>query len=181
MRVITGTARGRRLQTLDGITTRPTAERVKEALFSILQFELEGRRVLDLFAGSGQLGLEAISRGAARCVFVDSSRSAVEIVQKNIEACGFSAQCDVVCTDYNSYLASGREVFDIVLLDPPYDTGILEDALQRCERSVVPGGVVVCEHPSTQTLPPQVGTLICHKVYRYGKVGVTVYRKAVEE
>lgn len=180
MRVITGSARGKRLQTLPGTATRPTAERVKEALFSILQFELEGRCVLDLFAGCGQLGIEALSRGAARCVFVDSSREAQAVIRANIDGCGFAAKSDLVGTDHRSYLACCRELFDIILLDPPYSTGMLEEALAGCDRVLRPGGVVTCEHPSDAVLPETAGALTRHRVYRYGKIGLTVYRKAAE-
>ena len=120
MKVITGTLRGRTVQTLDGEATRPTTQRVKEALFSAIQFDIEGRRVLDAFAGSGQLGIEAISRGAASCVFVDNSREAAEIVRKNTTALGIGAVSTVLCQDTMQFLARTTERFDIVFLDPPY-------------------------------------------------------------
>ena len=145
MRVITGTARGRRLETLPGEHTRPTAERVKEALFSIIQFELEGRQVLDLFAGSGQLGIEALSRGAAGCVFVDNSREAAEVVRRNLKTVGLMSQAQVIAQDAFSYLSRPGERFDIALLDPPYSSGLMLPALQKVAEHMS-DGVVIKRH-----------------------------------
>lgn len=152
MRIITGTAKGTKLFTLEGDATRPTSERAKEALFSMIQFDLEGRRVLDLFAGSGQLGLEALSRGAAYCMFTDSSAEAIGIVRKNIEKTHFAEQTKTLISDYRSFLrkSSGREGFDIVFLDPPYASGALTDALLRLYRTELMrrGCLLVCESES---------------------------------
>lgn len=149
MRIITGKAKGIKLLTLEGDNTRPTAERVKEALFSMIQFDIEGRRVLDLFAGSGQLGLEALSRGAEYCMFVDSSSDAANIVRKNIEKTHFADCTKTLITDYRNFLrkSEGREGFDIIFLDPPYASGALADALMRLYRTKLMrrGCIVVCE------------------------------------
>lgn len=149
MRIITGKAKGVRLFTLEGDATRPTSERAKEALFSMLQFDIEGRRVLDLFAGSGQLGLEAISRGAEYCMFVDASAEAIGIVKKNIEKTRFSDNTKTQITDYRNFLrkSAGREGFDIIFLDPPYASGALTDALMRLYRTELmhKGCLIVCE------------------------------------
>ena len=130
MRIITGKARGVRLQTLEGMTTRPTSERTKEAIFSMLQFEIAGSVVLDLFAGSGQMGLEALSRGAERAYLIDSGRPACEIIRKNIEKSRLSEGCVALCEDSISFLkrCSG-EKFDIVFLDPPYATNLIDTSL----------------------------------------------------
>ena len=104
MRIITGSAKGIKLVTLEGDATRPTSERAKEALFSMIQFDIEGRRVLDLFAGSGQLGLEAISRGAEFCMFTDSSADAISIVRKNIEKTRFGENSKTAIADYRNFL-----------------------------------------------------------------------------
>ena len=117
MRVITGTARGRKLRSPDGYDVRPTTEITKEALFSILQFEIEGRRVLDLFAGSGQLGIEALSRGAAGCVFVDKNPAAVEVIRRNLRTAGLHEHTQVLAADAAGYLARRGDRFDIALLD----------------------------------------------------------------
>lgn len=149
MRIITGTAKGIKLFTLEGDATRPTSERAKEALFSMIQFDIEGRRVLDLFAGSGQLGLEALSRGASYCMFVDSSSDAIGIVRKNIEKTRFTEQTKTHITDYRNFLrkSDGREGFDVIFLDPPYASGALADALMRLYRTKLmkKGCLVVCE------------------------------------
>lgn len=180
MRVITGTARGRRLITLEGDDiVRPTAERVKEALFSIIQFDIEGRNVLDLFAGSGQLGIEALSRGAERVVFVDASRKSIDVVNKNLSACGFTA--GVVQSDSLAYLARCSERFDIALLDPPYASGLLEKALEPTARVMNPGGVIICESPLGVELPEQAGEFRLRRTYRHGKTVLSLYRHADSE
>lgn len=131
MRIITGTARGTRLATLEGENTRPTAERVKEAVFSMIQFDLMDSTVLDLFAGSGQMGLEALSRGAEKVHFIDRSSEAVEIIKKNAEKTHLSDRSSIFCTDSIDYLkrSKGRCKFDFVFIDPPYGSGLVEEAL----------------------------------------------------
>ena len=130
MRVIAGEARGRRLEALPGTDiTRPTLDQVKEAMFSIVQFDLPGARVLDLYAGSGQLGIEALSRGAARCVFLDENREAVNIVMKNCKNCGVFDRSRVNIGEAARFLSACREQFDLVLLDPPFHNGTLENIL----------------------------------------------------
>ncbi|MBQ8433059.1 MAG: 16S rRNA (guanine(966)-N(2))-methyltransferase RsmD [Clostridia bacterium] len=149
MRIITGTARGVRLATLPGENTRPTSERAKEAVFSTLQFELRQAKVLDLFAGSGQMGLEALSRGAARAVFCDASKEAVAIVRENCKKTRLESQCEVFCMDYAAFLKgnAGRDCFDLVFLDPPYAPGWVPQALQGLlqGRLLTPGAKIVCE------------------------------------
>lgn len=151
MRIITGTARNTPLASLDGEHTRPTSERVKEALFSMIQFELEGRRVLDLFAGSGQLGLEALSRGAAHATFIDNTRAACDIVIANAKRARLFDKCRVSTTEYASALRgwAGKETFDLVFLDPPYDSGYVPNALSLIAEGglLSPGATVVCETP----------------------------------
>ena len=123
MRIITGSKRGKKLVTFEGEQVRPTTDRVKESLFNILQFQLEGRRFLDLFAGSGQIGLEALSRGAAQCVFVDASKESIRVVEKNVQSTGMGDRAKVVSSDFAAYLSGCRERFDIAFLDPPYRSG----------------------------------------------------------
>ena len=149
MRIITGTARGIKLTTLEGDTTRPTAERVKEAVFSMIQFEIEGRTVLDLFAGSGQLALEALSRGAAKATVIDASRDAMNVIMDNAKKTRLFDRCRISCADYASFIrgAQGREKYDIVFLDPPYGAGLMPEALRKLDRGELfaPGAVIVCE------------------------------------
>ena len=144
MRVITGSARGRRLKTPEGMDIRPTTDNVKESVFNILQFDIEGRRVLDLFAGTGQLGIECLSRGAREVVFIDQSRDAVKIIKENLKTCGFSAP--VLQQDALAYL-NGCGKFDLILVDPPYDAGLYETVLDKINSFDIlsDGGIILCE------------------------------------
>lgn len=180
MRVITGSARGRRLDTLAGNdVTRPTTECVKEALFSMIQFEIEDKKILDLFAGSGQLGIEALSRGARYCVFVESNRNAKEVLQNNISKCGFDNNSQIVFSDALSYL-SRKENFDVVLLDPPYKQGYIEKCMKSLENSLSEDGIVVCETSKEEVLPQSFGTLKMDRERFYGKTKLTLYRKEMD-
>ena len=168
MRVITGTARGRRLKELEGLETRPTTDRVKEGLFSALQFDIEGRRVLDLFAGTGQLGIECLSRGAASAVFVDQRRDAVELVRKNLKLTGLTERARVVQGQALEFLERAQNQggrFDLVFLDPPYASGLLEAALERLTGFDIlnPRGIIVAEHPAEGVLPDQIGRASCRE------------------
>ena len=178
MRVITGSARGRRLNELKGYDTRPTTDKVKESMFSILQFDIEGRRVLDLFAGTGQLGIEALSRGAESAVFVERRKDALQAVRENLEACGFSDRARVVNGDAMSYLKSG-EKFDLIFLDPPYASGLLEQALEDIARFDIcrRHGIIVAESAADKTLPPLSSPYSIYREYRYGKIKLTVYHR----
>ena len=179
MRVISGSARGRRLKALQGMETRPTTDRVKEALFSIIQFELPGREVLDLFAGTGQLGIEALSRGAARCTFVDQRKDAAALVRENLKLTGLSDQARVVQGDSISYLMSCREKFHVIFLDPPYESGLLEKAMETIAAFDIlrEHGIMICESPLGQVLPELPQPYERGKDYRYGKIKLTVYRR----
>ncbi len=149
VRIITGTKKGRKLETLEGNMTRPTSERIKGAMFSSIQFDIEHRRVLDLFAGSGQLGFEALSRGADSVTFVDSEREAMEIVKSNAKALDLFNSSKFSVADYRNYIrkASGRDKFDLVFIDPPYDMQCCVDALMRLKDAelIIPGAIVVME------------------------------------
>ena len=176
MRVITGFARGRRLETLPGEATRPTTEKVKESLFSAIQFDIEGRRVLDLFAGSGQLGIEALSRGASGCVFVDKNTEAVQIIRRNLQATGFSAQAQVLGTDALTYLTRPGDRFDLVFLDPPYASDLMLLALEKVVPLVNDGGILVCEVEGDTELPSRIDRFSVAKTYRFGRICVWLYR-----
>jgi len=176
MRVITGSARGMRLASPDGPDTRPTADRVKEAVFSMIQFETEGRRALDLFAGSGQMGIEALSRGAERAVLVESDRRAAELIRANLEKTGLAGKAAVMNTDALMFLQSGTELFDIVFMDPPYGRGLIERALPLAAARMSPGGVIICELPAREAAPPAAGEFKLTKQNRYGRTAIAVYR-----
>ena len=180
MRVITGSARGRRLKELEGMETRPTTDRVKEGLFNVLQFDIEGRRVLDLFAGTGQLGIECLSRGAASAVFVDKRPDAVKLIRENLKLCDLTDRARVVAGDSMEFLKSVREKFDLVLLDPPFRGGTLEKILPAVEKCVAPGGIVLCESETGIVLPAQAGSLTLQKQYKYGKVLLWKYTKPMQ-
>lgn len=178
MRVIAGSARGRRLAALPGEEiTRPTIERVKEGMFSALQFLLPGAQVLDLFAGSGQLGIEALSRGAAHCTFVDQNHMAAQLVLQNCRAAGVQGAARVVQTEAQAFLARTSGRYHIILLDPPYRQGILADILPLIGRVTEPGGIVLCESELDAPLPDACGGLQKKKQYRYGTVLITRYEK----
>lgn len=183
MRVITGSARGKRLKELEGMETRPTTDRVKEGLFSAIQFEIEGRKVLDLFAGTGQLGIEALSRGAASCVFVDRRADTVKLVRENLKLTELSDRARVVAGDSMEYLSTQREKFDLIFLDPPYEAGLLESALAQIARFdiLTPHGIIAAEAPSDKTLPALAAPYRSSRTYRYGKIGLTIYRRAGDE
>ena len=171
MRVITGSARGRRLVTLEGDDVRPTTDIVKEALFSIIQFEIEGRNVLDLFGGCGQLAIEALSRGAKSATIVDLSKKSVEVIKKNVNTTGFTNNAFVVNSDAVSFLSRTREKFD-----PPYSKGLIEKAFAKLPDVMNEGGVIICEAPFTDELPEAAGDFVLQKKYRYGKTGLFLYR-----
>lgn len=175
MRIIAGSKRGKNLLSPQGEGVRPTTNMVKESVFNILQFGIEGRRFLDLFAGSGQMGLEALSRGAALAVFVDSSRESQRLIEKNIRLAGFEDRARLAAADFESYLTSRGEEFDIAFIDPPYREGLMERALQLTAVRMAPGGVILCEHGSREELPEECGGWKKRKVYRYGKTSVTAY------
>ena len=179
MRVITGKARGVQLKTPEGMLTRPTADRVKEALFSIINFDLPGAAVLDLFGGTGQLGIEALSRGANSAVFVDQREDACKIIRENLRRTKLESQGKVVRSDYLDYLRRSREKFDIILLDPPYAEVFLENAL-KCITEIdilQSGGIIVAERPVEKELPFEFEGFTRSKDYKYGKILLTIYRK----
>lgn len=183
MRVITGSARGRRLRELEGMETRPTTDRVKEGMFSILQFDIEGRRVLDLFAGTGQLGIECLSRGAAEVTFVDRRGDAVRLIRENLRVTNLEAGARVIAGDAMEYLRTAKQRFDLIFLDPPYASGLLETALEEIARIDIlsPHGIIVAEHPTDHVLPVLAPPYRLHRVYRYGKIGLSVYHRGANQ
>jgi len=179
MRVITGKARGIQLKTPEGMETRPTTDRVKEALFSIINFDIPGAKVLDLFGGTGQLGIEALSRGAASAVFVDAREDACRLIRENLKRTKLEQDAQVVRADYLDYLRRTREQFDIILLDPPYAEVFLENALKRITEIDIlhSGGIIVAERPLGKELPWEFDGYRRSRDYKYGKILLTIYRK----
>ena len=172
MRVITGSARGRRLETLEGEDVRPTTDRIKEAVFSIIQFETEGRNFLDLFAGSGQMGIEALSRGAKSASFVDNAKT----VKRNLKATKLENSAKVFAMDFHSFLSMNSQRFDIAFLDPPYRTGMLQDALELVPEAMNDTGVIIAENPLDEEILSNYGDFVLDRQYRYGKIKITTFR-----
>ena len=190
MRIITGKAKGKKLSTLEGNDTRPTSERIKGAIFSSIQFDVEERRVLDLFAGSGQMGLEALSRGASRATFIDSSREAMEIVKKNARDTGFFDSSHFLVSDYRNYIrkASGREKFDLVFIDPPYAMECCVEAAELLKKGgLLLSGAILCLESGEEEISVSDERLSGFEFIKstsYGKksaVNILLYRGEDEE
>ena len=179
MRVITGKAKGVALKTPDGMLTRPTADRVKEALFSVIQFDVPGATVLDLFGGTGQMGIEALSRGAKRAVFVDHQPKACDLIRENLRRTKMDREGQVVRSDYLDYLKRCRETFDIIILDPPYAEVFLENALKCITEIDIlrSGGIIVTERPAGKNLDFEAEGYTRSRDYKYGKTLITLFRR----
>ncbi len=176
MRVITGTAKGRNLITLEGEDIRPTAAKVKGAIFNSIQFDIEGRKVLDMFAGAGQLGIEALSRGARHAVFTDLNRQAVGVINQNLETCRLKENATVFNGDAISFVKTTREKFDIVFIDPPYKQHLTTKALPLVLDILNEGGIIVCETDIKEELPETIGNYSVAKQDTYSKTKLTIYR-----
>lgn len=181
MRVISGKARGVNLKTPTGMATRPTADRVKEAVFSILQFDLPNASVLDLFGGTGQLGIEALSRGARCAVFVDERDDACKLIKENLKRTKLESQGTVVRSDYAAFLKTTSQKFDIILLDPPYAEVFLENSLNLITQIDIlqSGGIIVTERPLEKALLGDFPGYSRSKDYKYGKTLITLFHKNV--
>ncbi len=179
MRIITGKARGARLNTLSGDATRPTSEKVKEAIFSAIQFDIGDRHVLDLFGGCGQLALEALSRGAADAVIVDSSRAATEVIRENAAKTKLMPDCRIVTSDWKDYIkaADGKQRFSLVFLDPPYKEGFVDEILKRIfAADILEENCIIVAETASDGVPVPPEDWNC-KAYRYGNTAVTVMRR----
>ena len=187
MRIITGKARGIRLKTLEGLETRPTAERVKEAIFSMIQFDIEGRKVLDLFSGSGQMGLEALSRGASQAYLIDRSRDAIRVIEENASKTKLISDCKIIGSDSLDFIRRNRGTrFDIVFLDPPYASDLYRSslgALLDCDM-LKPTSLIICESDTDEIFGDDAelsARFICKKQSRYSKTVITVLTPTIEE
>ena len=178
MRIISGICRGRKLNTLEGDNTRPTADRVKESVFNILGTSVMDKNVLDLFAGSGALGLEALSRGAASCVFVDSSKAAMKIIERNIAGCRFEEKAKTYLSEFKSAISRfSKGQFDLVFLDPPYHKNFGIEALSLLSEAVSEDGVVILETDGDEEVLDCVGAFEKYDVRGYGRTKVSFFRK----
>jgi len=179
MRVVAGTAKGIQLKTPEGMLTRPTADRVKEAMFSIIQFDLPGAKVLDLFGGTGQLGIEALSRGAKSATFVDAREDACRLIRENLKRTKMEHLGRVIRSDYLEYLKRSQEKYDIIILDPPYIEDFIENSLNLISEIDIlqTNGIIVTERPLDKELPPASAGFLRSKDYKYGKTLVAIYRR----
>ena len=178
MRVISGSARGRKLKEPAGLDIRPTSDMVKESVFNIIQFDIEGRRVLDLFAGTGQFGIEALSRGAGSVVFVDSDPESVKLIRENVKLCGFSDSSTIYCRDAIRYI-KGDEKYDLVFIDPPYFTPLAALAVGKIIEfdKLYTNGIIICETRAGSILPEVSPPYFMQKEYKYGSVKITRYER----
>ena len=176
MRVITGKARGRMLETLKGDDVRPTTDKVKEAIFSAVQFELEGRHFLDLFAGSGQMGIEALSRGASTATFIDRSKLATRVIERNLSVTNLKQFANVRTMDSVDFIKSTTEEFDIIFVDPPYNKGIIQEVMPLCAQRMKKTGVIICESPLNDEILQKYYNFTLDRQRTYGKIKVSIYR-----
>jgi 16S rRNA (guanine966-N2)-methyltransferase len=180
LRVISGAAGGRKLKTVKGISTRPTSGRVKESLFNMLAYMIRGSEVLDLFAGTGSLGIEALSWGAARAVFIDKNAECCAAIKKNLENTGFAGHAEVYPIDFAEGIKrlslEGRK-FDLVLLDPPYNKNFIQESLNLLEKNdiIKTGGVIAAEHGKSDSLPERLGRLKVVDSRKYGDTMIAIY------
>ena len=183
MRVVSGLAKGTQLKTPDGLDTRPTTDRIKEAMFSIIQFDLPGAKILDLFGGTGQLGIEALSRGASSAVFIDASPVACKLIRENLKRTKLERNATVLQNDYEKFLKTTAEKFDIILLDPPYAEKFLENALNLITEIDIlqRNGIIVTERSIDKVFPYQFDGYLRSRDYKYGSTILTVFRKEAAE
>lgn len=178
MRVVTGCARGMALETVQGTDiVRPTTQKVKEAVFSTIQFDIPFAKVLDLFCGCGQMGIEALSRGAEFCVFVDSNKKSLDVTKANLTKTSLFKQSRVVAMDCKNFLTTTKDTFDIAFLDPPYNKGMLEEALALLTSKMGEKGIILCEHDKHDTLPQEIEGFYLKKKYSYSRVAVSRYER----
>jgi 16S rRNA (guanine966-N2)-methyltransferase len=182
MRVIAGRFKGRTLAGPKRARLRPTSDRLRETLFNILAPRLPGARLLDGYAGTGAVGIEALSRGAAHVVFVERDRQALALIRENLRRCGVTERYTIVSRDAREASADpALQHFDIVFLDPPYDLPDVDRALDAGRNVVAPGGLLVFEHAVRRDLPRAVGCLIERRQVRAGDSMLTFYERADEE
>lgn len=180
MRVITGSARGRKLAAPEGLDTRPSSDMTKQAVFNIVQNYVENSVFLDLFAGSGQVGIEALSRGAKSVTFIDNNPKAIAVIKENLKNCGLMEKARVAMMDSLAFLQNAGAQFDIVFLDPPYQQQLIDQALPLLTKVVAENGIILCETERNEELPTQVNDFVTVKTYRYGKAKLTLYRREEE-
>ena len=175
MRIISGQFKGRKLKTLEGMNTRPTADRVKESLFNILGARIYDAKILDLFAGSGSLGLECLSRGATSCVFVDSSKEAINIVKENVKLCRQEENSKFINKDYIEAMNSLNDKYDIIFVDPPYSKGIEILVLEKARDILAKNGIIIVETDQGDIPPDEINELVKYDSRKYGRTIISFY------
>ena len=180
MRVITGFAKKKPLLGLNRNILRPTTQKVKEAMFSIIKMQIKDSVVLDLFSGSGQLGIEALSQGAKHCTFVDISKKAHIVEIKNLKSTNLFKKATVVLCNGLNYIKKTKEKFNIIFLDPPYDANLLEKAIELSEPKLEENGLLVCEHKKCLNITNYFKNISLQKQYSYGRIGLSIYKKAAD-
>lgn len=175
MRVVSGSAGGIQLEAPKDTATRPTSDKAKEGVFNALRYDIEGARVLDVFAGSGAMGIEALSCGAKSCVFVDAGDRVVRCIRANLAKTHLDGK--IVRRDAISYLSSCRDSYDIIFSDPPYNKGWTKKLIPLAEKLLSGNGLLVCETDKSEPRPEATGALKTRKEYVYGRVYMTVFEK----
>ena len=181
MRVIAGKARRIQLKSMEGMKTRPTTDRIKETLFNMLSQDIYGCHFLDLFSGSGAIAIEALSRGASRCVFVDSSQRSIRAIYENLRTTKLEKYSEVINRDSYDYIKHTARSFDIIILDPPYRHNHIDNILPFAAAKLNDGGFIVCEYEKEADEPAVPEGLVLRKTYKYGKISVTILSKSFPE
>ncbi|GAB1475297.1 16S rRNA (guanine(966)-N(2))-methyltransferase RsmD [Bacillota bacterium] len=183
MHIIAGQFKGRKLEMPVDKDIRPTPGKVKEAIFSIVVHDLDEAVVIDLFAGTGSLGLEALSRGAKKVYFGEKTKTGFDLINRNIAATGAENQCRLIRGDWEAVLTQIHEPADIIFLDPPYEAGLMESCLNaiRQKNLLATGGIIVSEHDARQILPEVIGGFSIWKTRKYGNTSITLYIHSLEE
>ena len=178
MQIISGVARGRKLKEPLGDKIRPTSDKVKESVFNIIQFDIEGRRVLDLFAGTGQFGIEALSRGARSVTFVDSSTESIRLIRENLKICNLTEKASIYTRDALRFI-EGDETFDLIFIDPPYDSALAKMAVSKITEfdKLNINGIIICEIKVDSSTPEVTLPYMLQKEYRYGGVKIAKYTR----
>lgn len=176
MRVISGVARGAKLDTVNSDAVRPTTDKVKEAVFSIIQFEIHGKSFLDLFGGTGQMGIEAASRGAEKTVIVDAQKHSINVIKKNLQKVKLENCITVVHNDALNYVDSTTCKFDICFLDPPYGSTVLNKVLLKLPGILKGSSIIITETPKGEDVIKRIESFDLYKQYNYGKICINVYK-----
>lgn len=176
VRIVSGVARGLRLEPVVQEDIRPTADKVKESIFNIIQFDIENKCFLDLFGGTGQIGIEAASRGARKVIIVDSNKKSIEVIKRNVSKLKYGFDISVVELDSVEFLKTSLNKVDIAFLDPPYESAVLDESLYYINNLVNEQGIIILETSSTMKVVNKIGKFDIYKQYKYGKIMIHTYR-----